>query len=573
MSEQKQASTEPTVEKTAEEIEALEAEKKAKKEAKAETGKNEKAAREAKKQERLAARQTAEAAKKADFVKDPNDPCADKFGDMEIIRSQCDPELRFTRLYIEIKNITEEHIGQVIRIRGRVSNSRAKGSMAFVVIREGYGSVQAVLFVGEGISKGMVQYASKIPKESIVEVVAVVAKPSGPIDGCSQQVELQVQEFWGVNKSTPMLPFQIEDASRRVLDQAAEDGKAEGKKDEESKDEPAGEKLAVVKQDVRLNNRVIDLRVPTNQAIFRLQSGVCQLYREFMLSRDFIEIHSPKLIGGSSEGGANIFKFKYFEQDACLAQSPQLYKQMALCGGFPRVFEIGPVFRAENSNTNRHLCEFTGLDMEMEFKNHYFEVLDVVGDMIIFLCKELKIRYARELSVINDQYPFEEFKVAEPIVKINFREGVKLINEAGLKQSEFEDLSTETEKMLGKIVREKYDTDFYMLYGYPISARPFYTMLDPTDERFTNSYDFFMRGEEITSGAQRIHDPELLAKRATECGIAVETIKDYINAFKYGAPAHGGAGFGLERIVKFFCNLHNIRKTSLFPRDPQRLHP
>ena len=246
---------------------------------------------------------------------------------------------------------------------------------------------------------------------------------------------------------------------------------------------------------------------------------------------------------------------------------------MALCGDLQRVFEIGPVFRAENSNTNRHLCEFTGLDLEMEFKNHYFEVLDLIGELMVFMFKNMQTRYARELAVINEQYPFEEFKCADPVFKLNFREGVKLLNEAGFKQSEFEDLTTETEKALGKIVKDKYETDFYMLYGYPINARPFYTMLDPHDPRFTNSYDFFMRGEEITSGAQRIHDSELLAKRATECGIPVETIKDYINAFKYGAPCHGGAGFGLERIVKFYCNLHNIRKASLFPRDPARLTP
>jgi aspartyl-tRNA synthetase len=159
------------------------------------------------------------------------------------------------------------------------------------------------------------------------------------------------------------------------------------------------------------------------------------------------------------------------------------------------------------------------------------------------------------------------------VFKLNFQEGIKLLHEAGIEQDPLQDLSTETEKALGKIVRDKYDTDFYMLYGYPVSARPFYTMIDPNDSRYTNSYDFFMRGEEITSGAQRIHDPEFLAKRAAECGIAVETIKDYIDSFKYGAPAHAGAGFGLERIVKFYCNLHNIRKTSLFPRDPKRLTP
>lgn len=561
---------EPKVELTPEQIAQAEAEKKAKKEAKAEAAKAEKAAKEAKKAERLAARQAQEAAKKAEYVKDPNDPCADKFGDMEIIRSQCDPEERFTKKYVAVMDIDDSHVGQTIRIRGRLNNSRAKGNMCFVVVREGYAQVQCVLFVGDKISKGMVQYTSKIPKESIVEVIAEVTKPSAHIDGCSQQVELQVVEFWCVNKSVPILPFQIEDASRKVTNQAAEDGQG-GADKEESKD--GEQKMAVVKQDVRLDNRIIDLRVPTNQSIFKLQSGVCQLFREFLLGKGFTEIHSPKLIGGSSEGGSNVFHFKYFEQDGCLAQSPQLYKQMALCGDMQRVFEIGPVFRAENSNTNRHLCEFTGLDLEMEFKNHYFEVLDLIGELLVFMFSQMKIRYARELSVINDQYPFEEFKCADPVFKLNFREGVKLINEAGYKQSEFEDLSTETEKALGRIVREKYDTDFYMLYGYPISARPFYTMLDPKDERFTNSYDFFMRGEEITSGAQRIHDPVLLEQRAKECGLTVETIKDYINAFKYGAPPHGGAGFGLERVVKFYCNLHNIRKTSLFPRDPKRLAP
>jgi len=246
---------------------------------------------------------------------------------------------------------------------------------------------------------------------------------------------------------------------------------------------------------------------------------------------------------------------------------------MALCGDLQRVFEIGPVFRAENSNTNRHLCEFTGLDMEMEFKNHYFEVLDLIGELMVFLFTQMKSRYARELGVISEQYPFEEFKCADPVFKLSFKEGVEILKKAGYTQDPHEDLTTETEKALGRLVREQHDTDFYMLYGYPISARPFYTMLDPNDSRYTNSYDFFMRGEEITSGAQRINEPEMLAERAAAHGIPVETIKDYINAFKYGAPSHGGAGFGLERIVKFYCNLLNIRKTSLFPRDPQRLCP
>ena len=195
---------------------------------------------------------------------------------------------------------------------------------------------------------------------------------------------------------------------------------------------------------------------------------------------------------------------------------------MALCADFKRVFEIGPVFRAENSNTNRHLCEFTGLDMEMEFKDHYFEVLDLIGELMVFLVEQLKSRHARELSIINEQYPFEEFKISNPVVKINFKDGVAMLQEAGIEQDPLEDLSTETEKALGRLVKERYDTDFYMLYGYPVNARPFYTMLDPNDPNYTNSYDFFMRGEEITSGAQRIHDPQMLTERAQACGIPVE---------------------------------------------------
>ena len=174
---------------------------------------------------------------------------------------------------------------------------------------------------------------------------------------------------------------------------------------------------------------------------------------------------------------------------------------MVLCADFNRVFEIGPVFRAEQSNTNRHLTEFTGLDIEMTIKEHYFEVLDLLADLFVFICRGLESKYKPELEVIRKQYPFEDFKVKEPVVRINFKEGVKMLHEAGIEQEPLEDLSTATEKALGKLVKDKYDTDFYMLYGYPANARPFYTMLDPKDPNYTNSYDFFMRGEEITSGA------------------------------------------------------------------------
>lgn len=202
---------------------------------------------------------------KAKYVHDPNDPCASKFGDLPICRSQCDPELRFTRHYVAVKDIGVEHEGKEVRIRGRMHNTRATNKSAFCVIREGYATIQTLMFAGDDISKGMCKYAGSIPKESIMEVVAMVAKPDQEIKTCTQQMELHIKEIFCVNKSVPVLPFQLEDASRQVLDQASETA---GAKVEETKD---GEtKMPVVGQEVRLDNRIIDLRVPTNQAIFRI---------------------------------------------------------------------------------------------------------------------------------------------------------------------------------------------------------------------------------------------------------------------------------------------------------------
>tara|TARA_B100001142_G_C14225875_1_gene613439 strand:- start:75 stop:1064 length:990 start_codon:yes stop_codon:yes gene_type:complete len=329
-----------------------------------------------------------------------------------------------------------------------------------------------------------------------------------------------------------------------------------------------------VLQDTRLNYRVIDLRTPANQAIFRVQSAVCELFREALRRKDFVEIHTPKLIGGASEGGASVFKLDYMGQPACLAQSPQLYKQMAIEADMDRVFEIGPVFRAENSNTHRHLCEFTGLDMEMTIKEHYSEVLDVLNDLFLHMFDGLNERFKHELEVVNAQHPFEPLKYLNPTLRLTFPEGIKMLQDHGVEGVDpLGDLSTEQERVLGQLVKEKYDTDFYILHKYPLNARPFYTMPCPHDGDYTNSFDIFIRGEEIISGAQRIHDVELLSKRAVECGIEIETIQAYIDAFKYGALPHGGCGVGLERVVMLFLNLGNVRKTSMFPRDPRRLAP
>eukprot|EP00820_Chromera_velia_P021286 Cvel_29834.t1-p1 / transcript=Cvel_29834.t1 / gene=Cvel_29834 / organism=Chromera_velia_CCMP2878 / gene_product=Aspartate--tRNA ligase, cytoplasmic, putative / transcript_product=Aspartate--tRNA ligase, cytoplasmic, putative / location=Cvel_scaffold4157:221-4419(+) / protein_length=360 / sequence_SO=supercontig / SO=protein_coding / is_pseudo=false len=285
---------------------------------------------------------------------------------------------------------------------------------------------------------------------------------------------------------------------------------------------------------------LIWLQTLTNQAIFRVSSMTCLLFREFLIKEGFLEIHSPKIIPGSSEGGASVFTLDYFGSPACLAQSPQLYKQMVLSGDFDRVFEIGPVFRAENSNGYRHLCEFTGVDIEMTFKEHYFEVLSLLDRMFKFIFGGLSERCRLEIQTVHRQYPATPFRWIENTPCLNFIDGVRLLFERGVDKvpnpedseaiANF-DISTEQERALGEIVREMHRTDFYMMTRYPLNVRPFYSMPCPDDSSFANSYDFFMRGNEIVSGAQRIHEAELLRERAEAKGIAVETIKHYIDAF------------------------------------------
>ena len=548
------------------------------------------------------------------FTKDESDPLKDKYGVLPFIQSATDPEHRFQVKFAKICEINSSLDGQMVKLRVRLQRSRIKGKSGFLVLREGVYTIQACLFVEEGkISKQMVDFAKSLRLESYIDITAKVQKVEKPVESCTQKdVELAIDTLFLVVSAPKVLPFQMEDALRKVnpeleeddyqqkkkeenkeekkeeakeenkeeekkeenAEESKEDKKKKKKKEKKEKKEEKKEKLEiVVKMNTRLDNRVFDLRVPTTQAIFKLQSGVAHLFREYLDSKDFIEIHSPKLIGGASEGGSNVFKFKYFNQDACLAQSPQLYKQMCIISDFKRVYEIGPVFRAENSFTSRHLCEFTGLDIEMEIKEHFFEVLDVLGELFYFIFKGLNERYAKELEIVNNQYPFEPLVLTPEVLKLPWTEGIKLLTENGFKQDINEDLDTENEKALGKLVKDKYKTDFYILYGYPKSARPFYTMPDPKDDNFTNSFDAFIRGEEVLSGAQRIHDYDLLLQKVKEKEINPETLSDYLNAFKLGAPAHGGAGIGLERVVKLFVGLGNIKKCVLFPRDPKRLKP
>ena len=504
---------------------------------------------------RLKEERAAALAAKMDALAAAPDPLSERYGDAELVQSQAITG----RVWTRVDALDGKMLNQEVLLRGRIHNVRGKGKSAFIVLRQQTATVQVTLFVDDvTVSKQMVKWVSALTRESVVDIKGLVVVPEVPVESCTQnEIEIVCREIHCISRSDPELPFLIEDAARPDSAFEAEDTQ-----------------YVRVLQDTRLNNRVLDLRTPANNAIFKIQSGVGTLFRESLLKRNFTEIHTPKLIAGASEGGAAVFKLDYMTLGpACLAQSPQLYKQMAIMGDLEGVFEIGPVFRAEDSNTHRHLCEFTGLDMEMTIKEHYSEVLDVLDDLFVTMFDGLNERFAREIETVNKQHPFEPLQYLRPSLRLEFAEGVKMLQEAGVEVDPLGDIGTETERILGRLVKEKYGTDFYMLTRYPLNARPFYTMPAADDPNYTNSFDIFIRGQEIISGAQRVHDAKLLAERAEACGIELPTIQSYLESFKYGANPHGGCGVGLERVAMLFLDLNNIRKTSMFPRDPKRLTP
>lgn len=486
------------------------------------------------------------------------------FGDLALVQSA----FKTDRIWTNPVELSAERVGEKIWTRCRVHSSRTKGKMTWILLRKGVASVQALVMANETQSKDMVVYASKIPKESVIDVFGEVTKAPQPITSATQSdIEIFVHKIYVVSASIPELPFQLEDASQPEPTHAGCGLPFTEKKEKDD--------VIRVGQDLRLNNRWLDMRTNANQGIFKISSAVGTFFRSFFLENGFVEIHSPKIIPGTSEGGSEIFRLNYFGRPACLAQSPQLYKQMGVMSDLCNVFEIGPVFRAENSNTPRHMCEFVGMDFEMEIKEHYHEVLLMLGNLFVHIFDNLNKYCQAELAAIHRQYPFRplRYRPKNQTLVLDFRDIVKLLNENGENMNPTDDLSTPQEKKLGVLIGKKYETDFYIVDKYPAAVRPFYTMPCPHDKKYSNSYDAFLRGEEITSGAQRVHDVDLLTRRASECNIPLESLAKYISSFSMGAFPHGGAGIGLERVVMLFLGLDSIRKSSMFPRTPTRCEP
>mmetsp|Transcript_57175 Transcript_57175/g.170441 ORF Transcript_57175/g.170441 Transcript_57175/m.170441 type:complete len:637 (-) Transcript_57175:564-2474(-) len=548
-------------EKTEEEKAAIKAAREARKAEK----ERKKAEKKAKKAAEKAAREEAERIHPVTYLSSSEQDSYEKFGDMSRIMSRSRTGRDFAKVSsIGSSDEAEHKPGSSVWVRGRLQSIRVKGGSCFLVLRQNsFHTVQACYFKDKSDPDGsakMIKYLKSLTVESVIDLEGIVAEAD--VKSCSVgDAELQINRIHAVSKADPILPFLVEDAARSEEEVEASQGT----------DRP----FPRLGQELRLDHRWMDLRAPANNAIMRVQSAVCQLFRESLYSRGFVEIHTPKLIAGESESGAGVFTTDYFGTRACLAQSPQLYKQMAISSDFDRVFEIGPVFRAENSHTRRHLCEFTGLDLEMSIEDHYEETLEVIHGVFKHIFEGLETRWGNELSVIREQYPSERVTFTDEPCILHWPEAQEILTEKGFDMGDgLGDLTGAMELALGEAVKQKYGTDFFMLDKYPSSIRPFYTMPDPDDPQFSNSYDIFLRGQEICSGAQRCHDPDLVVEILEEKGIeAGDGLKAYMESFRHGVSPHAGAGFGMERVVFYYLGLDNVRKASMFPRDPNRCTP
>lgn len=422
-----------------------------------------------------------------------------------------------------------KHVGEVVSLKGSVHVVRVQGEVSFLMLRDVSGIVQSVIVKSN--TPNVFDLLKSLPLESCVKVVGEVKEEARVEAG----VEVEVKELSLISSCTETLPIPVYT-----------------KGDTETS------------VNIRQRYRFLDLRKPKNALIMKLISAFDQYYREFLLDKGFIEIHTPKLMPTPSESSSDLFEVKYFDRKAFLAQSPQLYKQMAIASGLERVFEVGPIFRAEKSFTTRHATECTSYDMEMAFIKSHEDIMSLEENLIVFILKRIKDKYGddvRRIFGINIGIP------ELPFPRITMSDAKILLHS----DSADTDLTSEEEKMLGEYFYNK-NLDFVFLTDFPVAARPFYHKRYE-NKPFTKSADLIYKGLEITTLAQREERVDILTKQLLEKGAKTTDIQWYLDFFKYGVPPHGGWGLGGARFIMKLLNLESIRDAMFLFRGVKHLHP
>lgn len=417
--------------------------------------------------------------------------------------------------------------GENATVKGYVHNIRDMGDFSFIILRTGTNTIQCVYIPGTSEFD-----ISKLTVGDTVEVLGTAVDEPRAVNG----FEIRLKKLSVISSPAGEYPFAI---NKRKLN---------------------------LNIDTNLNYRPLTLRNPRERAIFKVQEAVIRGFSDYLRKMGFTEIHSPKIVSVGAEGGANIFMLDYFDKKAFLNQSPQFYKQ-AMVPVFERVFEVAPVYRAEKHSTSRHLNEYIGLDFEMGFISGMQDVMEMETAMLRSLVAFVSENCKQELAMLGAKLP-----VIDKIPSVTFMEAKEIIKEKGRKAGKW-DLDPDDEQILCDWAFEKYGSELIFITHFPAAKRPFYAMDDPNDDRFALSFDLLMRGLEITTGGQRIHDYNMQVEKMRSMNLDPADFETYLMAHKYGMPPHGGLGIGLERLTMKLLNLKNVREASLFPRDINRLAP
>lgn len=429
----------------------------------------------------------------------------------------------------ELEDLLKAEEGTTIILEGAVHSIRDMGEIAFVILRKREGLIQTVWEEGKTDME-----LSEIREGDYIHVTGQIKDEERAPHG----KEVRLSTIRHLSHVSCPLPLPID---KWKLNTSLE---------------------------AKLDRRSLSLKNIRERARFRIQEGIVRGFRDFLYEQGFTEIHTPKIGAKSAEGGANMFRLSYFHRPAVLQQSPQLYKQM-MVGVFDRVFETGPVFRAEKHNTRRHLNEYTSLDFEMGYIHSFLDICAMETGFLQYTMNLLEKEYSKELKLLNITLPD-----VEKIPYVRFDEAKRLVSEKyNRKIRNPFDLEPEEEELIGKYFKEEYNADFVFVTHYPSKKRPFYAMDDPEDTRYTLSFDLLYHGLEITTGGQRIHDLSMLEEKIQEKGMTEEGLEQYLDAFRFGMPPHGGLGIGLERLTMQLLGEDNVREACLFPRDMSRLEP
>ncbi len=419
-----------------------------------------------------------------------------------------------------------------VKIGGWVETLRDQKRIQFIIIRDESGSVQ-VTYPRPQDQDALADLVSSLTSGSFVEIEGNLKHDERVKLG---GIEILLTDLTLVSQSLP--------------------------------DSPIAEDTSI---DKRLDWRFLDMRRPELNLMLRIQTTLEQTWREIWLENDFIEIHSPKLMGSPSESHAELFKLEYFDTHAYLAQSPQFYKQMAMSAGLGKIFEIGSVFRADPSFTSRHATEFVSVDMEMSWIDSHQDVMAFQEQLLARAFAKVKEKFGVEIEKL---YGIDIKVPTVPFPRIPIAEAHQIVEKRGYKVPRQDgDLDPEGERQIAAHVSEELGHEFVFLTDYPKNIRPFYHMRHEDNDSLTKSYDLVFKGTEITTGAQREHRVEVLEKQIIEKGLELESLGFYLDFFRYGAPAHGGFGMGLTRVVMLLLDLPNIREASFLFRGPNRLTP